>query len=92
MRRLRVNPLTSTSSAIQRISRRGEAAEPYLSPGRADPARSAHFTFFRRRLFFIFSFASQPHRHTADMSARRAAEPYLSPVGGSSRVRPTIFL
>ena len=55
-------------------------------------SQSAHFTFFRRGC----SFSSLSHRNCTAIRriSRRgeAAEPYLSPVGGSSRVRPTIFL
>ena len=39
--------------------------------GRADPARSAHYTFFRRRLFFLFPATARANRHAADKWARR---------------------
>ena len=53
------------------IPRSGEPPVP--SAGRAGRPRPAHFTFSRRRLIFIFSFASHPHsdRHAAEGRARR---------------------
>ena len=53
----------------------------------------AHFTFFRRRLLFLFSSTIHSHRHTAEKWARRAdhalpgsAPPYGGKVGAA---RPT---
>jgi hypothetical protein len=63
----------------------GEAVMPYQANGRADPARSALTTFSRRRLFFLFSFTPQPHRHSADKWVQRGRPP---PTGFIFILRP----